>query len=78
MSTTRRRTHKQHAGRITPAAVAAFVACNRLTPHRLLRLPRWQSSPLDAEGASPWPADAVGTTAWPDSVALRAELLEAA
>lgn len=70
MPTIRRRKHPQTRS-ITAAALAAFKAGDHLTLHRELRLPPWQASPLDAEGACPWRARSAGWQTWPDSVALR-------
>lgn len=74
MATLRRRKHVERAGRMTPEAVSAFEAGDRTTLHRLLRLPPWQVSPLDAVGECPWPDRSAGANTWPDSMALRAEL----
>lgn len=57
--------------RITPAAVEAYRAGNRLELHRALNLPPWQASPLDAVGACPWPPSSAGGRTWADSVRLR-------
>lgn len=60
--------------RITPAAVEAFKAGNRLELHRALNLPPWQASPLDAVGVCPWPEQSAGALSWASSVRLREEL----
>jgi len=60
--------------RITPAAVEAYRAGNRLELHRALNLPPWQASPLDAVGACPWPERSAGALSWASSVRLREEL----
>ena len=78
MSTIRRRTRSQQAGRITPEAVAAFVAGDRATLKHALRLPPWQVSPLDAEGACPYPPLTGAAVTWLDSLALRSQLQAAA
>ena len=78
MTTIRRRTRNQQAGRITPEALAAFSAGDRATLKRALRLPPWQVSPLDAEGACPYPPLTGAAATWPDSLTLRNQLQAAA
>lgn len=78
MTTKRRRVTRGLAQRITPEAVAAFVAGDRMQLHRELRLKPWQESPLDAIGESPWPATSAGGSTWPESVQLAIELQQAA
>ena len=78
MTTIRRRTRNQQAGRITPEAVAAFVAGDHATLKHALRLPPWQVSPLDAEGACPYPPLTAAAVMWLDSLALRTQLQAAA
>ena len=78
MSTIRRRTRNQQAGRITPEAVAAFVAGDHVTLKRALRLPPWQVSPLDADGACPYPPQTAAAATWADSLAMRNQLEAAA
>ena len=60
--------------RITPAAVEAYRAGNRLELHRALNLPPWQPSPLDAVGACPWPPSTAGGRTWAKALELREEL----
>lgn len=76
MATTHYRRRAPAAHGITAAALEAFKAGNRKTLHHELRLQPWASSPLDAQGACPWPASCAGAVAWPKAVELR-ELLEA-
>jgi hypothetical protein len=76
MGTVHRRRHVERAGRITPTAIAAFRAGDRMTLHRELRLPPGQVSPLDAHGDCPWSSSVAGGRTWPESVALRAALRE--
>lgn len=78
MTTIRRRTRNQQAGRITPEAVAAFVAGDHAALQRALRLPPWQVSPLNAVGACPYPSGTGGADTWDDSLALRGQLESAA
>jgi hypothetical protein len=78
MTTIRRRTRSQQAGRITPEAVAAFNAGDHATLKHALRLPPWQVSPLDAEGACPYPSLTAGAVTWLDSSTLRNQLQAAA
>lgn len=74
MATIRRKKHTERHGRITDAALAAFRAGDRRTLHAELRLPPWAASPLDAEGACPWPHGTAGASAWPLSCELREAL----
>ena len=60
--------------RITPAAVEAYRAGNRLELHRALNLPPWQASPLDAVGACPWPPSSAGGRTWAKALELRGAL----
>lgn len=78
MPTKRRKFPRHAAARITPEAVAAFVARDDARLRRELRLPPWHASPLDAEGECPWPASAAGAQSWPAAVELRRQLQEAA
>lgn len=78
MTTIRRRTRTQQAGRITPEAVAAFRAGDHATLKHALRLPPWQVSPLDAEGACPYPSLTAAAVTWLDSLTLRNQLQAAA
>jgi hypothetical protein len=71
-----RRKHVEKIGRITPTAITAFRAGDRMTLHRELRLPPWQVSPLDADGDCPWSPTVAGGWTWPESVTLRAALRE--
>lgn len=73
MGTPRRRRHSQQT-RVTQEAVDAYRAGDSLTLSRLLRLPPWQISPLDAEGECPYSPQSGCYDLWPDSVALRQEL----
>lgn len=77
MANVRRRARTQQTGRITADAVAAFIAGDRMELSRALRLPPWQISPLDVAGPCPYPPTTAGGSTWPDSVKLRAELVEA-
>ncbi|WP_395117753.1 hypothetical protein ACFCQI_14260 [Rhodanobacter sp. FW102-FHT14D06] len=78
MTTIRRRTRNQQAGRITPEALAAFVAGDHATLKHALRLPPWQVSPLDAEEVCPYPPLTAGAVTWLDSLTLRNQLEAAA
>lgn len=73
MGTPRRRRHSQTT-RITRETVDAYNAGEAMGLHRLLRLPPWQTSPVDAVGDCPWPAGTGGYLTWQDSVELRHEL----
>ena len=68
----RRRTARM--GNVTPDAVAAFQRGDRTALHRELDLKPWQPSPLDVDGACPWPLGSAGQNTWAGAVALRAEL----
>jgi hypothetical protein len=68
----RRRTAR--TGNITPDAVAAFQGGDRTGLHRELGLKPWQPSPLDVNGACPWPPGSAGQDTWDEAIALRAEL----
>jgi len=71
----KRRAHKARPHRITPEAIDAFRAGDRLTLHRALGLRPWQASPLDADtDEAPWPPGTVGAASWPLARGLRAEL----
>jgi hypothetical protein len=77
---TKRRTPKLRDHRVTEAAVAAFLAGDRLALHRALGLKPWQPSPIDATEAEPpaWAGPMDGWRAgWQLARALR-EKLEAA
>lgn len=70
----KRRSAKARECRITPAALAAWEAGDRLALDRALGLRPWEPSPLDAEGACPWGEGTAAAAAWPAMVELRAEL----
>ena len=71
----KKRSAKSKPHRITPEAIAAFVAGDYIALHRALGLAPWQCSPLDADdGPSPWPTGTVGADSWPLARALRDEL----
>jgi len=72
-----RRRRPDAGPKITPAAVEAYRAGDCQELHRALNLPPWHPSPLQAEGASPYPGNCAGAHFWPAAVALR-EQLEAA
>jgi hypothetical protein len=74
MPTKRMRVNRTQRTRITPEAVAAYRAGDKGELHRLLRLPPWQASPLDAEGECPFPRTSSGHLTWQDSVDLREAL----
>ncbi len=74
MPTKRMRVNRTQRTRITPDAVAAYRAGDETELDRLLRIPPWQVSPLEAEGACPYSRNAAGHGTWADSVDLREAL----
>lgn len=65
---------KQRQARITPEAVAAYRASDRVALHRALGLKPWEASPIDATGDCPWSPGSAGERTWDKVVGLRAEL----
>lgn len=78
MATKRTRKTRNLRARVTPQAVAAFVAGDYTALHLELRLAPWEVNPLDAWGDCPWGPGTGGGDSWPQAVQLRAELEEAA
>ncbi|RLA18789.1 MAG: hypothetical protein DRQ56_06755 [Gammaproteobacteria bacterium] len=74
MPTKRCRVNRTQKTRITAEVVAAYRAGDETELHRLLRLPPWQISPLEAEGECPYSRNAAGNGTWQDSVDLREAL----
>lgn len=70
----KRRTAKVRPHRITPEAIAAFCAGDRLALHAALGLRPWMPSPLEANGESPWPVGTAGHQFWCLARELRTEL----
>lgn len=70
----KRRVSKLRDQRITPEAVAAYIAGDEVALHRLLGLKPWEPSPIGAVGESPWPRGSGGETSWPKACKLREEL----
>ena len=74
----KRRAPKARQHRVTPEALVAFQAGDRMGLHRALGLKPWQASPLDvSDGPCPWPQNTAGAASWPLARWLRAELLNA-
>jgi hypothetical protein len=72
------RRSRERAHRITPAALEAYAASDRLALDKALGLKPWQVSPLDVDdGPAPWPAGSGGALSWALALALRAELVAA-
>lgn len=78
MATKRTRKTRSLRAKVTPAAVAAFVAGDHSALHLELRLAPWEVNPLDAWGECPWPSGSGGGLTWDAAVQLRAELEAAA
>ncbi len=74
------RSAKARRHRITPEAVEAFVAGDRLALHRALDLRPWQPSPLatDADAPPAWSRPGPWHDAWALVRGLRLELETAA
>ena len=64
--------------RVTPEAVAAFVAGDWRGLYRALGLRPWQAHPLDVDGPRPDWARGIQAESWDQALALRAELQAAA
>lgn len=60
--------------RITPAAVEAFQAGDVAELRKALQLRPWETSPLDAVGACPWPPSSAGGRTWAKALELRGAL----
>lgn len=60
--------------RITPAAVEAFKAGDVAELRKALQLRPWETSPLDAVGACPWPPSSAGGRTWAKALELRGAL----
>ena len=59
----KRRLSKGRAHRITPEAIAAFEAGDRMALHRALGLGPWMPSPLETDGPEP-PTWSAPRSAW--------------
>jgi hypothetical protein len=79
MPTKRTRTPRALGRRITPQAVAAFLADDHLGLERALGLPPWAANPLDADGPTPPSGSTPGAwhDSWAEAWALREALEEA-
>lgn len=78
MATLRKRVTRNQRTRITPECVVAFQAGDEVELHRLLRLPPWQVSPIQATGECCYGKTTAGYATWQDSLALRQALEELA
>jgi len=74
MNDMKRKPRIPNRARITPAAVEAFKAGDVAGLRKALQLRPWETSPLDAVGACPWPPSTAGGRTWAKALELREEL----
>ena len=74
MPTKRRPIKRDLRQRITPEAVAAYIADDDALLHELLGLKPWEESPLDVGDENTNPPGTAAYESWPKARALRDEL----